>query len=96
MSAVLAHEQIRSVIDDLELLQDIRRAIEDLRDSEVEPTERVMLTISSKTGAKESPICFVHGGSEWLASVALLAMEREVASRLASKNIEVEAAEASS
>lgn len=96
MSAVLAHEQIRSVIDDLELLQDIRRAIEDLRNSEVEPSERVTLTISSKVSAKESPICFVHGGSEWLAGIALRAMEREVASRLASKNIEVEAAEASS
>lgn len=93
MSAVLAHEQIRDVINDLELLQDIRSAMRDLRDSEVKPGERVCLTISSKGGIKEMPICFVHGGSEWLAAVALQAMEREVKNRLASKDIDVEAPE---
>jgi hypothetical protein len=90
VSAVLAHDQIDGVVADLELLKDIRRAREELRDAEFKADERVTLTISTTSGIKEQPVCFVHGGSEWLASVALRAMEREVLTRLSTKDISVE------
>ena len=91
MSAVLEHDQIQPVIDDLELLKEIRRAIEDLRNAELTNGERVVVTFSSREGVRDAPICFVHSGSEWLANIALQAMEREVKARLASAGIEVEA-----
>lgn len=95
MSAVLEHEQIQPVIDDLDLLKEIRRAMSELRDAEISAGERVQITFSAREGVREAPICFVHEGSRWLATVALQAMEREVRARLASAGIEVETKESS-
>jgi hypothetical protein len=91
VSAVLEHQQIQPVIDDLERLQNIRNAMRELRESEIGADERVQITFASRDSVREVPICFVHEGSVWLANVALQAMEREVKSRLASAGIEVEA-----
>lgn len=92
MSAVLTPEQADQVVADIELLKDIRRATADLRDAEIGVHEPVGLTFSTRENGRDLSICFVNGGSPWLANVALQAMEREVKARLASKDIEVQEA----
>jgi len=85
--AVLSQQDIRPVIDLLELQENILQAIGNLCDSELSATERLRVQVHADDGYVAS----VYWVSPALAQVALVAMRDAVANELRAKQIEVAA-----
>ena len=84
----MTFDQIDTVMADLEMLKDIRRASRDLKESELD-NDALCLTLS-EAGGKGLQVASVRIPSFWFAHVAIDAMEREVLSRLAAAGVNME------
>lgn len=90
MSANLTTDDLQTVADLIEKLQNVQRAIRDLHDYNAdEPNEEIRVNLASG-GSREQPVAHTHSLSYWVVLQGLKAMERELLRLLAAKDITVE------
>lgn len=94
MSARLSTEDLQPVADLLEKLQNVQRAMRDLHDAQGNPGDggEFRCAVTQQYQGKDIPVAHTHGLSYWVVLQGLAAMERELLSQLANKEISVESA----
>lgn len=91
MSARLAIPDIQPVVDLLEQLQNVQRAMRDLHDGHEEGAQYSAAIVLHES-LREVPVAHTHRLSYWVVLQGLAAMERELLSQLQNKEISVESA----
>jgi hypothetical protein len=84
--ARITQDDIQPVMDLLDLLRDVRTAIEDVSSGEWEREEKTKLTLQDMY---DKPVSFVHGLPPSVVLAGLRAMEGEVQALLQARDIQV-------
>jgi len=84
----LRREDIRPVIENLELFEGIEQALQDMRNSELGTSDRVRVRIE---GDKGELVTYVMHAHPFMALAALQSMKQSLQAQLRAKQIEVAA-----